>query len=106
MEKKLCIIGLGYVGLPLAVAMAKKFYVIGFDINKKRIDELNSGYDNTNELSPQQVKKYLRKSILYTHEEKELSDVNFYIITVPSPINNDNSPDLRPIISAKKPVSK
>ena len=80
MEKKLGIIGLGYVGLPLAVTMAKKYNTLGFDINKKRIDELNSGYDNTNELSPDQVKKYLRKSILYTYEEKELFDVNFYII--------------------------
>tara|TARA_A100001011_G_C14320535_1_gene850373 strand:- start:4063 stop:5325 length:1263 start_codon:yes stop_codon:yes gene_type:complete len=106
MEKKLGIIGLGYVGLPLAVTMAKKYNTLGFDINKKRIDELNSGYDNTNELSPDQVKKYLRKSILYTYEEKELFDVNFYIITVPTPINSDKSPDLRLIISATKTVSK
>jgi UDP-N-acetyl-D-glucosamine/UDP-N-acetyl-D-galactosamine dehydrogenase len=106
MEKKLGIIGLGYVGLPLAVTMAKKYNTLGFDINKKRIDELNSGYDNTNELSPDQVKKYLRKSILYTYEEKGLSDVNFYIITVPTPINIDKSPDLSLIISATKTVSK
>jgi UDP-N-acetyl-D-galactosamine dehydrogenase len=104
--KKICVVGLGYVGLPLAVAMAKKFYVLGFDINKKRIDELNSGYDNTNELLPDEVKKYLRKSIFYTYNEKELSGVNFYIITVPTPINSDKSPDLRPIISATTMVSK
>lgn len=106
MEKKLGIIGLGYVGLPLAVAMAKKFNVQGFDINKKRIDELNSGYDSTKELSLDEVKRHLGKSIFYTHEERVLSDVNFYIITVPTPINSDKSPDLRPIISATTTVSK
>ncbi len=106
MEKKIGIIGLGYVGLPLAVAMAKKFNVVGYDINKNRIEELNSGHDNTNELTSNEVLENLGDSISYTHDEKLLSNLNLYIITVPTPINKDKSPNLTPVISATTTVSK
>jgi UDP-N-acetyl-D-galactosamine dehydrogenase len=104
--KKICVVGLGYVGLPLANALASKYQVIGFDVNQKRIEELNSGYDSTNELSSDQVREYLNKNIIYTDSEIKLSEANFYIVTVPTPINKDKTPNLNPVISASKTVAK
>ena len=106
MKNLIGIIGLGYVGLPLAVAIAKKYQVIGFDINKKRISELNSGLDSTNELTNEQVLESLGKAIKYTDSESHLEGVNFFVVTVPTPINNDKTPNLSPVISASKTVSK
>ena len=106
MKNTIGIIGLGYVGLPLAVAIAKKHQVIGFDINKKRISELNSGLDSTNELTSKQVTKSFEDSIVYTTSSDQLSEVNFFIVTVPTPINNDKTPNLNPVISASKTVAK
>jgi len=103
---KIAVIGLGYVGLPLAKALAKKFQIVGFDINQKRIKELNNGYDSTNELTSDQVKEGLNKSVIYTNEEIRLDDSNFYIVTVPTPINKDKTPNLSPVISASKTVAK
>ena len=106
MKNLIGIIGLGYVGLPLAVAIAKKYQVIGFDINKKRILELNSGLDSTNELTNEQVLESLGKEIKYTDSESRLESVNFFVVTVPTPINKDKTPNLSPVISASKTVSK
>ena len=106
MKSKIGIIGLGYVGLPLAVAIAKKYQVIGFDINKKRISELNSGLDSTNELTNEQVLESLGKYIKYTDSESHLESVNFFVVTVPTPINKDKTPNLNPVISASKTVAK
>jgi UDP-N-acetyl-D-galactosamine dehydrogenase len=103
---EIAVIGLGYVGLPLAVAIAKKYQVIGFDINKKRISELNSGLDSTNELSNKEVLESLGKDIKYTDSESHLEGVNFFVVTVPTPINKDKTPNLNPVISASKTVSK
>ena len=103
---KIGIIGLGYVGLPLAVAMASKHNIIGFDINKKRIEDLNSGVDTTNELYSNQVKEYLGKSIIYSHNVNDLEGVDFFIVTVPTPINKDKTPNLTPVIDASKMLSK
>jgi len=103
---KIAVIGLGYVGLPLAVAIAKKHQVIGFDINKKRISELNSGLDSTNELSNKEVLESLGKDNKYTDSESHLEGVNFFVITVPTPINKDKTPNLNPVISASKTVAK
>tara|TARA_B110000483_G_C18175600_1_gene534961 strand:+ start:975 stop:2234 length:1260 start_codon:yes stop_codon:yes gene_type:complete len=103
---KIGIIGLGYVGLPLAVAMASKHDIIGFDINKKRIKELNSGVDSTNELDANQVKEYLGKSIVYSHKVNDLEGVDFFIVTVPTPINKDKTPNLIPVKDASKMLSK
>lgn len=104
--KKICVLGLGYVGLPLANALASIYQVIGFDVNQKRIEELNSGYDSTNELSSDQVREYLNKNIIYTDNEIKLSEANFYIVTVPTPINLDKTPNLNPVINASKNVAK
>ena len=82
---KLAIIGLGYVGLPLAVEFAKKRYVIGFDIKKKRIKDLKIGKDITNEISCEQLLK--SRKLLLTSNKKDLNSANCYIITVPTPID-------------------
>ena len=106
MKNLIGIIGLGYVGLPLAVAITKKHQVIGFDINKKRISELNSGLDSTNELTNEEILESLGKDIKFTDFESHLKGVNFFIVTVPTPINNDKTPNLNPVISASKTVAK
>ncbi len=106
MKYKIGVIGLGYVGLPLAVEIAKHFQVIGFDINKKRVLELNSGLDSTNELTNEEVLESLGESLKYTNSESHLEKVNFFIVTVPTPINKDKTPNLNPLISASKTVSK
>ena len=106
MKNTIGIIGLGYVGLPLAVAIAKKYQVIGFDINKKRISELNSGLDSTNELTNEQVLESLGKDIKFTDSESHLESVNFFVVTVPTPIKKDKTPNLNPVISASKTVAK
>ena len=105
-KQKIGIIGLGYVGLPLATALAKKYQVVGFDINQKRINELNNGYDSTNELTSEQVKEQLNKNINYSNDQSSLDDASFYIVTVPTPINKDKTPNLNPVINASETVSK
>ena len=101
-KKVISIIGLGYVGLPLAVAFAKKYKVIGFDINKKRIEELKKGYDRTREVSEKELKSV---NIKYTSDINDLKEANIHIITVPTPIDKHKNPDLRPLIEATKSVA-
>ena len=96
----LAIIGLGYVGLPLAVAFSKKRTVIGLDISSSRIEELKTGYDKTLEISEDELNE--AKNLTFTNKSEEISEANIYIVTVPTPINIDNSPDLRPLIEATK----
>ncbi|MAJ02472.1 MAG: UDP-N-acetyl-D-galactosamine dehydrogenase [Rickettsiales bacterium] len=90
---KIAIIGLGYVGLPLAVSLCKSFKVLGFDINKKRIRELRSGKDSTNEVSSVNLKMSMNSNLEITSEEDDLFDCNIYIITVPTPVTKANKPD-------------
>ncbi len=99
---KIAIIGLGYVGLPLAVEFAKIYKTIGFDINLKRIDELNAGIDNTKEVEPEEIKKSTKLS--YTSNIEEIQNCNVFIITVPTPIDEFNAPDLSPLIHASESV--
>ncbi len=101
-ERGFAIIGLGYVGLPVALALATKFdRVYGFDISEKRIEELRQGKDRTREVS----EKELRESKLrFTTHAEDLKDVSFFIVTVPTPIDADRRPDLTPIISACKTI--
>lgn len=113
-QPKLCIIGLGYVGLPLAVEFAKKYPVVGFDIYQKRIDELSEGIDTTLELEPDQLKAVLPKFnktltanyLLPTTHYKDIADANIYIITVPTPIDEHKRPNLTPLIKASETVGK
>jgi len=101
---KIGIIGLGYVGLPLAVAFAKKFSVVGFDIKKNRIDELRSGIDSTLEVEAGDLID--SKNLLFSSNSDELRDCNFYIVTVPTPIDAHKEPDLQPLKSASKLVGE
>lgn len=101
---KIAIIGLGYVGLPLAAEFGKHRPVVGFDINKKRVDELKNGNDFTLEVSSNDLKRATHLS--YTTELDGIKDCNFYIVTVPTPIDDNNAPDLKPLESASKSVGE
>tara|TARA_B100000787_G_scaffold169589_1_gene161243 strand:+ start:240 stop:1508 length:1269 start_codon:yes stop_codon:yes gene_type:complete len=103
-NKQIAIIGLGYVGLPLAVAFSNYFKVVGFDNNKKRIGDLLNGLDITNELSKPELKKL--KKIKLTSDQKYLNSCNIYIVTVPTPIDKLKKPDLKYLISASTTVGK
>jgi len=106
MNNKICIIGLGYVGLPLAHAFSEKYQVVGFDINKPRIDELNSGFDRTLELTENQVKESLKNGMKFTLDVEDIKDSNIYIVTVPTPIDDNNEPDLTPIVKSTETIGK
>ena len=99
--KKITIIGLGYVGLPLAIEFGKKFNVLGFDISKSRINELKNGIDSNGEFKNNEI---LQKKINFTHSENDVRDSEFYIITVPTPLKKNNKPDLGPLKNASKIV--
>ena len=101
--KKITIIGLGYVGLPLAIEFAKKFNVLGFDISKNRVDELKRGIDTNDEFTKSEI---LNAKLNFTYSESDLIDSNFYIITVPTPLKKSNKPDLGPLKSASQIVGK
>jgi len=103
-ELKIAVIGLGYVGLPLAVEFGKKRDVIGFDINNDRINELKSGRDHTLEVAPEDLKAASRLSFTATAEE--LSACKIFIVTVPTPVDGANRPDLTPLIKASETVGK
>lgn len=102
MEYKVGIIGLGYVGLPLAVESGKHFPTIGFDISKPRIDELEQGIDRTLEVSKEDLEG--SQGLSYTSEVGELQNCNFYIVTVPTPVDENKRPNLGPLLSASSMV--
>ena len=101
---KIGIIGVGYVGLPLAVEFQKKYNVVCYDTNKKRIKNLNSNIDNTLEVSKNTLQK--TKRLFFTNDINKLKDVNYFIVTVPTPINKQNKPNLQMLIKASKDVGK
>lgn len=103
---KICVIGLGYVGLPLAHAFSSKYKVVGFDISKCRIDELSSGYDRTLELTESQVKEAIKNGMKFSLDINDIKDCNIYIVTVPTPIDKNKRPDLTPLIKASETVGK
>ena len=104
-KKKIAIIGLGYVGLPLAIEFCKKkFDVFGFDIDKKKINELRNGHDRTNEVKKYGLKNL--KKIKFVTQINKIKDCNVYIVTVPTPINDKKKPDLKNLIDATKLISK
>ncbi|WP_180055726.1 Vi polysaccharide biosynthesis UDP-N-acetylglucosamine C-6 dehydrogenase TviB [Acinetobacter sp. YH12142] len=103
-ELKIAIIGLGYVGLPLAVEFGKKVPVVGFDIHQKRIDELRSGRDHTLEVSPEELAQSAQLS--YSANLEDLKDCNFFIVTVPTPIDEYKQPDLTPLVKASESIAK
>jgi UDP-N-acetyl-D-galactosamine dehydrogenase len=105
-SQKIAIVGLGYVGLPLSVAFSKKYDVIGFDINPERIADLSKGIDRTNETSLEELNDALKKGLSFTNDEKELFTSNIFIVTVPTPIDSLNAPDLGPLLSATTTIGK
>ena len=110
-EPKIAIIGLGYVGLPLAVAFAEKYPVIGFDINAKRIQELNDSNDRTLEIEYNELNAVLSKDVklskglFCTTDRTNIADCNIYIVTVPTPVDKYNRPDLTPVLKASETVA-
>ena len=108
--KAISIIGLGYVGLPLAFEFSKKYNVVGYDINSKRVNELNKGIDSTNEVDKNILDDFGKKSNIYnikfTTNKKDIAKSNVYILTVPTPIDNVKNPNLEPLKQASKIVSQ
>lgn len=102
-KKKLALIGLGYVGLPIALEFAKKISVIGFDINQKRVDMMKNHIDPSNEL---EKKDFEGTDILFTTSLDDLRQANFFIVAVPTPVDNHNVPDLKPVLSASETIGK
>ena len=103
-EERLSLVGLGYVGMPIAVAFAKKgIDVIGFDLNKAKIDLYKSGIDPTKEVGDEAIKK---TTVHFTSDEKDLQKAKFHIVAVPTPVNTDHTPDLTPVIGATEIVGR
>ena len=100
---KICLIGLGYVGLPLAVAFAEKFQVVGFDVNPLRIQELEDGHDRTLEIEDDLLDS-VKSNISYASDIQDTKDCDIYIVTVPTPIDKANRPDLTPLVESSKTI--
>ena len=106
-KKRIAVVGLGYVGLPLAVEFGKKYETVGFDINQKRVDELKSGIDSTLEVAENLLNLTLSNGLFSISSDINcLRDSNFYIITVPTPIDKNNRPDLTPLLKASETIGK
>ena len=111
-NKRIAVIGLGYVGLPLARLFATKYPVVGFDINKKRVAELRQGKDNTLEVEDDVLQSVLksendsRNGLYCSAEIQDIRDCNYYIITVPTPVDKNNRPDLTPLYKSSETVGK
>lgn len=103
MKYNICIIGMGYVGLPLAVAFAEKYSVVGFDINQSRIEELQGGTDNTLEVTSEELHA-VKEKLRFTNNSVDIKVANIYIVTVPTPIDKSNKPDLTPLEKASETV--
>lgn len=105
-ETKICVIGLGYVGLPLARLFSTKYETVGFDINRERIEELTSGRDSTGEVDGRVLKEALGNGFKCTGDIEDIRNCNFYVVAVPTPVNRDRTPDLKPLLSACDTVGK
>lgn len=111
-DKKIAIIGLGYVGLPLAIEFSKKFKVLGFDINPTRVEELNSGKDHTNEANLEDLNLVMKlakdteNGLIFSSNPEDLNSYNIYIVTVPTPIDQFKAPDLMPLLKASEMLGR
>ena len=99
---RIVVIGLGYVGLPLAVALARKFEVTGFDVDAGRIDELRSGHDRTCEVDSDELKT---TGLNFTDSSEDCRGADIYIVTVPTPVDRDNPPDLGAVLAATQMIA-
>jgi UDP-N-acetyl-D-galactosamine dehydrogenase len=104
MQERIAVIGLGYVGLPVALAFARKFPgTIGFDVNREKVEELRRGFDRNQEVPPGVLKD---SSLKITHEIADLDGVTFFVVAVPTPVDHNNVPDLTPVVKASETVAK
>lgn len=107
METRICVIGLGYVGLPLARLFSTKYKTVGFDMNQARVNALNSGHDATLEVSDDLLQEAIQKNgFICTTNLEDIKDCNFYIVAVPTPVDKDNRPDLKPLVKASETVGE
>lgn len=106
MKDKIAVIGLGYVGLPLAVEFAKRYEVVGFDIFEQRVRELKDGFDRTLELTDEQLKGAISSDIKFTCRLEEICTCNIFIVTVPTPIDKNRRPDLAPLMKASESIGR
>jgi len=105
-KTKICVIGLGYVGLPLARLFSTKYETIGFDMNQSRVDALMCGHDATLEVDDKLLQSALQNGFRCTTDIEEIRSCNFYVVAVPTPVNNDKTPDLSPLYGASTTVGK
>ena len=105
-EYKIAVIGLGYVGLPLARLFSTKFATVGYDLNQARVDALNGGHDATNEVDDALLQEALAGGFRCTTDLEEIRDCNFYVVAVPTPVDENNRPDLKPLWGASETVGK
>ena len=106
METKICVIGLGYVGLPLARLFSTKYKTVGFDMNPNRVKALMDGHDATLEVSDELLQSAIKNGFTCTANIDDIRDCNFYVVAVPTPVDNDNKPDLTPLYGASETVGK
>ncbi|MDE7150420.1 MAG: nucleotide sugar dehydrogenase, partial [Bacteroidales bacterium] len=106
-DLKICVIGLGYVGLPLARLFATKYKTVGFDMNQARVDALNGGHDATLEISDELLQSAIKDyGFRCTTQLDDIRDCNFYVVAVPTPVDANNRPDLKPLWRASETVGK
>ena len=103
---KIGVIGLGYVGFPLACLFAKKYPVIGYDINKRRIEDINAGVDSTNEVTADALQSALANGMVCTHQLDDLRKCNVYVVAIPTPVDDFYNPELLPLKNASETVGK
>ncbi|AUI45302.1 nucleotide sugar dehydrogenase [Bacteroides hominis] len=106
MNTKICVIGLGYVGLPLARLFSTKYKTVGFDMNQNRVEELMTGHDATLEVSDELLQSAILNGLKCTANIDDIKDCNFYVVAVPTPVDENNNPDLSPLIGASTTVGK
>lgn len=105
-EIKICVIGLGYVGLPLARLFSTKYKTVGYDMNKGRVEALMAGHDSTLEVSDELLQSAIKNGLFCTADIEQIRDCNFYVVAVPTPVDRDNRPDLTPLYGASTTVGK
>ena len=105
-DVKICVIGLGYVGLPLARLFSTRYKTIGFDMNQRRVDALMAGHDATLEVSDELLQSAIANGFVCTSSIEDIRDCNFYVVAVPTPVDKNNNPDLTPLYGASTTVGK
>ena len=105
-DRKICVIGLGYVGLPLARLFSTKYPTVGYDVNPDRVAELMAGHDSTCEVSDEQLRNAIDNGFRCTSDMEDIKDSNFYVVAVPTPVDENNRPNLAPLLAASETVGK